>query len=61
MGIWGVMFLVMFGIVIVLMLLNFVPVIGQLVNMFAQLALTPLQISLFFTIYAGLKSPQRSF
>ncbi|MBN2719344.1 MAG: glycerophosphoryl diester phosphodiesterase membrane domain-containing protein [Deltaproteobacteria bacterium] len=60
MGIWGVMFLVMFGIVIVLMVLNFVPVIGQLVNMFSQLALTPLQISLFFTIYAGIKSPQRS-
>ena len=59
-GILGVMFVVMLGIGLVVGGMSLIPIIGQLANLGANLALTPLQAASIWAIYAGLKTPQKS-
>jgi hypothetical protein len=61
MGIAGVMFMVMVGIGIVVGGMSLIPILGQLANLGANLALSPLQAAAIWAIYAGLKTPRASF
>ena len=61
MGIAVVMFMILMGIGIVVGGMSLIPILGQLANLGANLALSPLHAAAIWAIYAGLKTPRATF